>query len=391
MRTRLTCLALLAAVGLPAAAQSPTPALAPDTSWVRRSALYEVFVRDFSPAGTFRGVIEGLDRIQASGADVLWLMPIHPIGVKNRKGTFGSPYAVKDYRAVNPDYGTAADFRALVDAVHARGMKLILDWVPNHTAPDHPWTREHPDWYFRDAKGQPMVPRDEKGKLTDWTDVAQLDYKVPALRREMIATMRHWLQEYGIDGFRVDVAGFMPYDFWREATPQIRAAVPRPILLLAEWGDLEMHRLGFDLTYGWDSYKRLKEVWGGAPASGFVSAELADMRAMPAGGMRMRFTTNHDETAWDQPPLALFAGSPGARAAFVANGLLPGRPLLYNGQEVENPEKVALFEKKPLAWAQPAAAEALGFYARVVKLARTEPALARPASFARFGPARRTT
>ena len=257
-------------------------------------------------------------------------------------------------------------------------MKLILDWVPNHTAPDHPWTREHPDWYFRDAKGQPMVPRDEKGKLTDWTDVAQLDYKVPALRREMIATMRHWLQEYGIDGFRVDVAGFMPYDFWREATPQIRAAVPRPILLLAEWGDLEMHRLGFDLTYGWDSYKRLKEVWGGAPASGFVSAELADMRAMPAGGMRMRFTTNHDETAWDQPPLALFAGSPGARAAFVANGLLPGRPLLYNGQEVENPEKVALFEKKPLAWAQPAAAEALGFYSRVVKLARTELGAAEP-------------
>jgi glycosidase len=349
--------------------------LAPDTSWVARAALYEVFVRDFSASGTFRGVIEGLDRIQSSGADVLWLMPIHPIGERNRKGTLGSPYAVRDYRATNPAYGTAADFRALVQAVHARGMKLILDWVPNHTAADHPWVRQHPDWYLRDERGEPSVPRDEKGKLTDWTDVVQLDYGNPAVRREMIATMRYWLEEFGIDGFRVDVAGFIPSDFWREATPALRAAVPRPILLLAEWGDLGMHRVGFDLTYGWDGYKRLKAVWAGEPAASFVEAEMADMGAMPAGGMRMRFTTNHDETAWDAPPLTLFGGSPGARAAFVAIALLPGRPLLYNGQEVENPRKVALFEREPIDWNQPGSAKARMFYQTVVKLARTEPGL----------------
>jgi glycosidase len=376
MRNRLTRTLLAAAIlvaARPMAGQSPALPLAPDTSWVARSALYEVFVRDFSPAGTFRGLIDGLDRIQASGADVLWLMPIHPIGAKNRKGSLGSPYAVRDYRAVNPDYGTESDFRALVEAVHARGMKLILDWVPNHTAPDHAWVRQHPDWYVRDELGQPSVPRDEKGKLTDWTDVAQLDYGNPEFRREMIATMRWWLEEPGIDGFRMDVAGFIPLDFWREATPALRAAVPRPILLLAEWGDLEMHRVGFDLTYGWDGYKRIKAVWGGEPASSFVQGELEDSRAMPAGGGRMRFTTNHDETAWDAPPLSLFGGGPGARAAFVATALLPGRPLLYNGQEIEDPKKLRLFERDPIAWDRPGGKQARDFYHSVVKLARSEP------------------
>jgi alpha-amylase len=376
MRYRLTRLALMAgslAIARPLPAQAPaTPA--PDTSWVARSALYEVFVQDFSPAGNFRGVMDGLDRIQATGADVVWLMPIHPIGVINRKGALGSPYAARDYRAFNPAYGTAADFRALVQAVHARGMKLILDWVPDHTSPDHAWVKEHPDYYIRNERGEPSVPRDADGKLTDWTDVVQLDYGNPAVRREMVDVMRWWLQEYGIDGFRVDVAGFIPYDFWREAVPAIRAAVPRRILLLAEWGDLEMHRLGYDLTYGWDSYKRLKAVWKGEPASSFVQGELADMRAMPAGGMRMRFTTNHDETAWDNPPVTIFGRGAPARAAFAAVALLPGRPLLYNGQEVESPQKLGLFERQAVKWNQPGGAQARAFYAAVVKLSRTEPA-----------------
>jgi glycosidase len=362
-------------VPLPAPAQVPAPLVTADTSWVARSALYEVFVQDFSPSGDFRGVIDGLDRIQRTGADVVWLMPIHPIGAVNRKGVLGSPYAARDYRAINPAYGTAEDFRALVEAVHGRGMKLILDWVPDHTAADHPWVTEHPEYYFRDGQGQPMVPRDADGKLTDWTDVVQLDYGNPAVRREMIATMRWWLQEFGIDGFRVDVAGFIPNDFWREAVPALRAAVPRRLLLLAEWGDPELLRVGYDLIYAWDAYSRLKAVWKGAPASSFVLPELADWRAMPAGGMRMRFTTNHDETAWDNPPVTIFGHGAGARAAFVAMTLLPGRPLLYNGQEVENPQKLGLFERDTIEWAQPDTLASRGFYHRVVELVRTEPAL----------------
>jgi glycosidase len=361
-----------AAVGLSLAAGT---APAQDTSWVSRSVLYEVFVQDFSPPGTFRGVTDGLDRIQAIGANVVWLMPIHPIGVVNRKGTLGSPYAALDYRAINPAYGTEEDFRALVEAVHARGMKVILDWVPDHTSPDHAWVKEHPDFYVRNDQGEPSVPRDPSGKLTDWTDVVQLDYGNPKVRQEMIATMRWWLQEFRIDGFRMDVAGFLPNSFWREAVPALRAAVPRRILLLAEWDDLELHRIGFDLTYGWDSYSRLKEVWRGKPALTFIGGELQDMEAMPRGGMRMRFTTNHDETAWDAPPVRIFGGAAGARAAFVAVALLPGRPLIYNGQEVESPQQLGLFEAQPVAWNQPDAAAATRFYRRVLELAAGDPAV----------------
>lgn len=357
----------------PASAQASAGALAPDTSWVARSALYEVFVRDFSPTGDFRGVTQGLDRIETAGANVVWLMPIFPVGVVNRKGPLGSPYSVRDYRAVDSAYGTAADFRALVQAVHARGMKLILGWVPNHTSWDNVWVREHPDFYVRDERGALTVPRDDQGKLTDWTDVAQLDYRNPALRRAMIAAMRYWLEAFDIDGFRMDVAGFVPDDFWREAVPALRSAVPRPILLLAEWGDLKMHRLGFDLTYAWDSYRRLKAVWAGAPADTFVRSELVDMRAMPPGGMRLRFTTNHDETAWDKPPVTLFGGAAGARAAYVAMALLPGRPLLYNGQEVESPQQLGLFVRDSIVWTQPHADSARAFYQRVLHLARTDP------------------
>src|ERR1041385_4781010 len=299
----LRLLSCVVAVGL----TSPTPPTSPTApaSWVQRSAIYEVFVRDFSPAGNLRGVTRGLDRIQATGANVIWLMPIFPVGVKNRKDPLGSPYSVRDYHAINPDFGTPADLKALVTAVHAKGMKLILDWVPNHTSWDNVWVTQHPEFYLRNAQGELSVPRDDQGKLTDWTDVAQLDYQSAGLRREMIATMRWWLTTYGIDGFRVDAAGVVPDDFWREAIPQLRSAVPRPILLLAEWGDLKMHRWGFDLTYAWESYSNLKAVWGGKSAVSFVRRELVDLAAMPHGGMRLRFTTNHDETAWDKPPVPL--------------------------------------------------------------------------------------
>jgi glycosidase len=346
---------------------------ADDTSWVAHSALYEVNIRDFSQSGDLKGVTAGLDRIQASGANVIWLMPVHPVGALNRKGTLGSPYAGRDYYAIDSALGSDTHFRALVEAAHARGLKVILDWVPDHTAWDHVWITEHPEYYARDEKGEITVPRDLQGKLTDWTDVAQLDYHHPALRQAMIAAMRHWLVDFDLDGFRVDVAGFVPDAFWSEAIPALRSSVPRRILLLAEWGDLNMHRLGFDLTYSWDSYSRLKAVWKGAPADTFVRSETADLQAMPPGGMRLRFITNHDETAWDNPPVTLFGGPAGARAAFVAAVLLPGRPLLYDGQEVESPQKLGLFERDSLVWSQRDTLATRAFYRRVLDLARTDP------------------
>ncbi|MDX2192402.1 MAG: alpha-amylase family glycosyl hydrolase [Gemmatimonadales bacterium] len=384
---RLTRAAALAAGLLAGGACTPAPRAGPaaatpataDSAWVRSAALYEVFVQDFSPEGTLRGVLAGLDRISTSGADVIWLMPLQPVGVERRKGPLGSRYSIRDYRAIDPALGSAADLRALVDSAHARGLKVILDWVPDHTAWDHPWITERPDYYVKDARGAISVPIAPDGKPTDWTDVAQLDFANPAVRREMVDAMRFWLETYGLDGFRVDVAGFVPIAFWREAIPALRAAVPRRLLLLAEWGDLALHDAGFDLTYGWDGYAKLKEVWKGAPASVFVEQVMADAAAMPAGGGRLRFTTNHDETAWDRPPVTLFGGAAGARTAFVAMALLPGRPLLYNGQEVESPQRLGLFERTAVAWGQPDSAAARAHYARVMDLARTEPALRAPA------------
>jgi glycosidase len=370
----LSVLAGYAVIARPARAQAPAVALAPDTSWVARSALYEVNVRDFSPGGNLRGVTAGLARIQATGADVIWLMPIFPVGTLNAKGPLGSPYAVRDFNAVNPAFGTAADLKALVRAAHARHLRVILDWVPDHSSWDNAWIHEHPEYYVHDDSGRIVVPRDLQGHPTDWTDVAQLDYKNQGLRTAMIAALRHWLVDFDLDGYRMDVAHFIPLDFWRETSTALRAAVRRPIMLLAEAGELDMHRAGFDLTYGWDGYGRLKGVWKGMPVDSFVLGVLADQQAMPAGGMRMRFSTNHDETAWDNPPVTLFGGSAGARAAFVAVALMPGRPLLYDGQEVESPQKLGLFEREAVAWNQPHAAQARAFYARVIHLARTDPA-----------------
>ena len=377
-RFPIRCLAGLALIAVGCKSPSSTPKVpavqSADTAWVASSALYEVFVEDFSPAGNIQGVIQGLDSIRALGTNVLWVMPIHPRGVENRKGALGSPYAARDYRAIDSAYGTAADFRALVDAAHMKGMKVILDWVPNHTAWDNVWVKEHPDFYVRDSQGRLTVPTDAQGKPTDWTDVAELDYGNPALRQAMIETMQYWLREFNLDGFRVDVAGFVPYEFWREAVPVLRASVPRRILLLAEWGDMEMHRAGYDLTYGWDGYSRLKAVWKGDSASSFVRQVLGEEDTMPAGGMRLRFTTNHDETSWDKPAVTLFGGSAGARAAFVAMALLPGRPLLYNGQEVESSQVLNLFVHQPVAWNQTSAAESRTFYSKVINLARTDSA-----------------
>lgn len=351
-------------------ADSAAPAATP--AWVSDAALYEVFVRDFSPTGDFDGVTATLHRIEATGANVVWLMPIHPVGEENRKGTLGSSYSVRDYRALNPEYGDEQDFRELVSAAHAAGLKVIIDWVPNHTAWDHAWITEHPDWYTRNEQGEMTEPRNDDGSLTGWTDVAELDYDHPGLRREMIETMRWWIEEFDIDGFRVDVAGMVPDDFWREALPELRAA--GPVLLLAEWGDPRMHELGFDLTYGWDAYATLKAVWRGErPAADFVTRELDEAPRIPAGAGRLRFTTNHDETAWDEPPILLFGGPAGARAAYAAIALLPGAPLLYNGQEVESPQQLGLFEREPIEWDQPDAEAARAFYARVIQLARTHP------------------
>jgi glycosidase len=349
----------------PTSAEATTDATA-TPAWVDDAVIYELFVRDFTPEGTFRAVIPRLPDLKALGITTIWLMPIHPIGEKARKGTLGSPYAVRDYQAVNPNFGTKEDFQALVDSVHAAGMTLILDFVANHTAQDHPWVMEHPEWYTKDSTGAVTHPPG-----TDWYDVADLDYSNPDLRAAMIDAMRYWVAEHDVDGYRCDVAELVPQDFWDAAIDTLRTV--KPVMMLAEGADPWLYEVGFDVTYGWSTYQALKAIWDDAPADTLYAVLEEEATRYPDDALRMRFTTNHDETAWDAPPVDLFDGLDGARAASVAALTLPGLPLLYNGQEVGSPQRLRLFEKDTIDFAQNPSMRA--FYAVLLGLYQRHPAL----------------
>ena len=313
--------------------------------WVEDAVIYEIYLRSFTPEGTFRAVIPRLDELQALGVTVLWLMPIHPIGEARKKGVLGSPYAIRDYKDVNPRFGTMDDFQALVDEVHERGMRIIIDLVANHTAWDNAWVEAHPEWYTADSTGTIIHPDG-----TDWTDVADLDYENPDLREAMRGAMRFWVENVGIDGYRCDVADLVPMDFWSEAIDELRAI--KPVLMLAEGGRPELYAAGFDLVYGWDTYNALKAIWRGTPADTLFTVLTAEAANYPTGTDRMRFTTNHDETAWDATPLTLFGGAEGAKAAAAIAATLPGAFLLYNGQEVADTQQLPLFEKVDIDWSR---------------------------------------
>jgi hypothetical protein len=303
---------------------------------VRDEVLYEMFVRDFTPEGTLRAAQARLSEVRALGATTVWLMPVYPIGEVKRKGTYGSPYSVADYTAVSPDLGTVDDLRAFTDEAHRLGLRVILDWVANHTAWDHAWMQQHPDWYTRDSTGAVVPP------VADWSDVADLDFDAPGLRRAMTDAMRFWIERAGVDGFRCDVAEMVPLDFWRTTIAELRGL--KPLLMLAEGATPELYAAGFDLTYDWTLYRAMIEVWRGTKAAPDLAAPLL------AGSdpLRIRFTTNHDETAWDKPPMFLFNGFRGAMGAFYTVALLPGVPLVYNGQEGGSIIQTGLFEKMPL-------------------------------------------
>lgn len=341
----------------------------PDVSQLVRSpnVIYELFVRDFSAEGTFRGAANNLNRLDDLGVDVVWLMPIHPIGEIKRKGSLGSPYSIQDYYAVDPQYGSESDFRALVDAVHERGMKIIIDFVANHSAWDNAWVADNPDWYTKDEDGQIVSPVD------DWSDVADFNYDNPAVHAEMTNVLKYWVEEYDIDGYRCDVAELVPDEFWLNAIQDLRGV--KDVFMLAEGEDPRLYSLGFDATYSWKVYKAMKAIWNGSPATSLFDVLQQEVDDYPNGGLRMRFTTNHDETAWDATPLELFGGEDGARAAATVAASLPGPLLLYNGQEVADTTKIPLFEKVPVKWNSEGAADMRSFYVEIADLKKTYSAL----------------
>jgi alpha-amylase len=309
-------------------------------------AMYEVNMRAFSSAGNFKGVQARLDSIKALGINVIWLMPIHPIGILKNAGELGSPYSVRDYKAVNPEYGTLEDLQILVKEAHARKIAVIIDWVANHTAWDNPWVTAHPTWYTQNASGQITIPAG-----TNWADVADLNFDNSEMRKFMINAMKYWILKANIDGYRCDYADGVPIDFWKQAIDTLNKMPNRKIIMLAEGGESSLFSAGFQMNYSWDFYNHLKKVYKNKPANTTIlDIQNTEFSSIPSGAFKLRFTTNHDESAWNDTPINLFGGKDGSIGAFVIAAFSGGVPLIYCGQEVGRSDKTPFFSKSPINW-----------------------------------------
>ena len=307
-------------------------------------AMYQVNPRVFAPEKSLNAVAARIDSISELGVNMMWVMPIYPIGIEKGKN---SPYCIRDYKAIAPEFGTIDDLKNLANVCHEHGMGLILDWVANHTAWDHPWVKEHPDWYTHDEKADTIIhPRP-----WDWFDVADLNYDNKDMRAAMIDAMKFWIVDVGIDGFRCDVADGVPADFWKDAIGQLRkAAAPRKIVMLAEGKNLDNFTVGgFDMNYGWDYKDGLVKVFKGAPAQELINADMLEYHDLPAGKVKLRFTTNHDHST-EVTPCVEFTNDRGAMAAYVASIFPHGGALIYGSQEVGYPEPINFFKYVPVDW-----------------------------------------
>lgn len=319
-----------------------------EPDWVRNAVLYQCNIRQFSREGNFKGVEKALPRLKDLGISVLWLMPIHPIGKEKRKGKLGSPYSVKDYYGINHDYGKPDDFKKLVNAAHALNIRVILDWVPNHTSWDAVWKSKHPEYYTQ-YKGDFTVPINEHGQpIEDWSDVCDLDYNNPATRKAMTEAMQYWLREFDIDGYRVDMAGLVPNDFWESVRPALDSVkVP---FMLAEWQDEPGHfNSCFNANYGWKWKDVTKDIAAGRQTAIALDTlrELLD-DLYPENYTQLYFTQNHDENAHNGTEQELYG--PAADAFNVLMFTWSGIPMLYNGQEELQQQRLSFFDRSPISW-----------------------------------------
>lgn len=319
----------------------PTPfANVPATSDI---VMYEVNERAFSSSGNFAGITARLDSIKALGVNVVWLMPIHPIGTIN---SVNSSYSIKNYKGVNPEFGTLADLKTLVNKAHDLDMAVILDWAANHTAWDNAWVQEHPTWYTQDASGNIIHPAG-----TNWQDVADLNFANDTMRLEMIKSMKYWVTTANIDGFRCDAADYVPFAFWKQAIDSLNAIPNRDIIMLAEGARSDHFSAGFQMNFGWNFFTKNKDVFkNNQAASGYYSTHTSEYASIPSGSHKLRFISNHDECAWDDTAVGLFGGQAGSVAAFAINTYMGGVPLIYNGQEVGCTVKLQYFSNTPINW-----------------------------------------
>jgi len=312
-------------------------------AWSRNATIYEVNIRQFTPEGTFVALEKELPRLQKMGVDILWLMPINPLGEKNRKGSLGSYYSVKDYLAVNPEYGSQADLVSLVKKAHELGMKVIIDWVANHTSWDNKLIDKHPEWYEHDSvTGKIIAP------VPDWTDVASLDYNRKELWDYMTDAMVYWIKEADVDGYRCDVAGMLPVGFWNQAIPKLKEV--KPVFMLAEAETPGIHDTGyFDATYSWGMYQMFSAIAARKKSADKIDSLFASERkSYSPDAYRMRFTTNHDENSWNGTEFERLGA--GARAFSVFTFTFPGIPMIYNGQESAMNKRLRFFDKDTIPW-----------------------------------------
>lgn len=313
--------------------------ISPD--WIKNLVVYEVNLRQYTKGGTFREFEEHLLRLKELGVGTLWFMPIQPIGQKNRKGTLGSYYSIRNYTEINPEFGTLGEFKALVRKIHDFGMKVIIDWVANHTAWDHHWTLDHPGFYNRNEKGEFTPPYHE------WADVIHLNYNNPALWYEMISQMEFWIKETDIDGFRCDMAHLVPTHFWNHARYQLDKI--KSVFMLAETENHDLAEFAFDVIYNWKLLHGLNDLAAGKiKADQLLSIAKNGVDHLPAGAAELNFTENHDENSWN--------GSAMERLHYFLEPLtvltftLPGMPLIYCGQEAGNSRRLSFFDKDEIEW-----------------------------------------
>ncbi|WP_019948967.1 alpha-amylase family glycosyl hydrolase [Hymenobacter aerophilus] len=309
------------------------------------AVIYQINMRGFSPEGTFRAILPRLDSIRALGVNVVYLMPIFPIG---QLRAVDSPFAVRDYTSVNPEFGDLNDLRQLVDAIHARRMAVLLDWVGNHTSWDHAWITEHPDWYVRDAQGQMRNP------IPEWKDIVQLDFQNPQLRTAMTQALRYWVFQANIDGFRFDYADGPTYEFFTEAIGSLKSIKSHKLLMLAE-GSKEKHffKAGFQLDYDFPFIQVMRHdiLEHGRSVQVLDSLNAVEYRDAPPEARMVRYTSNHDLNAWDGTPQEMFGGERGAMAAFVVAAYMKAVPMVYNGQEVGYAQRVPFMgARRPIVW-----------------------------------------
>lgn len=332
--------------------------------WAKNATIYEVNIRQHTEAGTFAAFEKDIPRIHDMGIDILWLMPIHPIGKKNRKGGMGSYYSVHDYFEVNPEFGEMSDLQNLVQTAHSMGMKVIIDWVANHSAWDCDWVELHPEFYSVNEEGQMHAPVD------DWSDVVDLNYDNQGLRREMIKALKFWVEVADIDGYRCDVAEWVPMDFWESAREELET-VKSDIFMLAEAEHPDHHSRAFDMSYSWEFMHIMNEVAkGNKSLAAFDEYMAKEDTNFVKDAYRMMFTTNHDENSWNGTVFERYGNAHAlyATLAYTINGM----PLVYGGQEAGNDRRLEFFEKDTVSWGD---YKFQDFYSKLLKLNKEEAAL----------------